>query len=54
MEKMEIGCGKPTGAMVGEPVKDEVIEQEKAHVSKFLFLKMVNADCVCSLCTISY
>jgi hypothetical protein len=29
MEEMEIGCGKPTGAVVGEPAKDEVIEQEK-------------------------
>lgn len=29
MGEMEIGCGKPTGAVVGEPAKDEVIEQEE-------------------------
>ena len=29
MEEMEIGCGKPTGAVVGDPAKDEVIEQEE-------------------------
>ena len=32
MEKMEIGCGKPTGAVVGEPAKDEVIEQEEENI----------------------
>lgn len=32
MKEPEIGCGKPTGAMVGEPAKEEVLEknEEKA------------------------
>jgi hypothetical protein len=27
MAEMEIGCGKPTGAVVDEPAKDEALEK---------------------------
>jgi hypothetical protein len=27
MAEMEIGCGKPTGAVVDEPTKDEALEK---------------------------
>jgi hypothetical protein len=32
MKEPEIGCGKPTGAVVGEPAKEEVLgkDEEKA------------------------
>lgn len=29
MEEMEIGCGKPTCAVVGEPAKEEIPEEEQ-------------------------
>lgn len=29
MEETEIGCGKPTGAVVGEPAKEEPLERDE-------------------------
>jgi len=29
MEETEIGCGKPTGAVVGEPAEEEIIEEQE-------------------------
>lgn len=29
MGELEIACGKPTGAVVGEPAKDEVLERDE-------------------------
>ena len=29
MEEMKIGCGKSTGAVVGEPTKDEALEKDE-------------------------
>jgi hypothetical protein len=29
MEEMEIGCGKPTGAVVGEATKEEAVEKDE-------------------------
>ena len=29
MEETEIGCGKPTGAVVGESVTDEALEKDE-------------------------
>ena len=29
MEETEIACGKPTGAVVGESVKDEALEKDE-------------------------
>ena len=34
MEDTEIGCGKPTGAVVGESVKDEALEKDEGKTKE--------------------
>ena len=34
MEETEIGCGKPTGAVVGESAKDEALEEDKEETKE--------------------
>ena len=34
MEEMEIGCGKPTGTVVGEPAHRETLEQDEQNIKE--------------------